>query len=72
VAHYILEEATINSFSEENSSETASAPINTDLKNLFSHQEMENYLKSFIKDSTYYFPEEIWLISFRKKSSTPT
>jgi SAM-dependent methyltransferase len=72
VAHYILEEATINSFSEENSSETASAPINTDLKNLFSHQEMENYLKSLIKDSTYYFPEEIWLISFRKKSSTPT
>nr|MEC4580957.1 methyltransferase domain-containing protein [Candidatus Parabeggiatoa sp.] len=68
VAHYILEEATINSFSEEDSSETASAPRNTQLEDLFAHQEMGNYLKSLIKDSSYYFPEEIWLISFQKKS----
>ncbi len=66
VAHYILNEATINSFSEEDPSETASAPKNVQLKDLLANQDMKNYLQSFIKDSTYYFPEEIWLISFRK------
>lgn len=66
VAHYILNEATINSFSEEEPSETASAPKNIQLEDLLANQEMKNYLQSLIKDSTYYFPEEIWLISFRK------
>jgi SAM-dependent methyltransferase len=72
LAHYLLKEATINAFSEEYSSETASAPRVTQLEDLFAHKETGNYLKSLIKDSTYYFQEEIWLISFRKKSSTPT
>lgn len=66
VAHYILNEATINSFSDEGYSETASAPKNIQLEDLLANKEMGNYLQSLIKDSTYYFPEEIWLISFRK------
>jgi SAM-dependent methyltransferase len=72
VAHYLMKEATINAFSEDYSSETASAHRATQLEDLFTHKETENYLKSLIKDSTYYFPEEIWIISFRKKYSTPT
>ncbi|KHD08744.1 hypothetical protein PN36_22695 [Candidatus Thiomargarita nelsonii] len=68
VAHYLLKEATTNAFSEEYSSGTADVPRVTQLEDLFAHKETENYLKSFIKDSSYYFPEEIWVISFGKKS----
>jgi aromatic-L-amino-acid/L-tryptophan decarboxylase len=66
--HYIFHEATINSFSKEDSVEVQSSIVNITLEDLLNHQEMGKYLNSLIKNSVYHFPEEIWLISFSKKN----
>lgn len=68
VEHYIFNEATINSFSKEDAPELESSVVNIQLEDLFNHKEIGGYLNSLIKDSAYHFPEEIWVISFGKKS----
>ncbi len=35
------------------------------LEQLLSNPKMETYLNSFIQNSVYYFPQEVWLISFQ-------
>ena len=62
--HYIKNEATINSFNKDKEVEPLSASKNITLEELLSHPEMEAYLKSLLRNSVYYFPQEIWLISF--------
>lgn len=68
VEHYIFNEATINSFSKEDAPELESSVVNIQLEDLLNHQEIGGYLNSLIKNSTYHFPEEVWVISFRNKS----
>ncbi|MBC6478785.1 MAG: class I SAM-dependent methyltransferase [Hormoscilla sp. GM7CHS1pb] len=62
--HYIKNEATINSFDKDKETEQLSASKNMTLSELLSHPQMEPYLKSFTRNSVYYFPEEVLLISF--------
>ncbi|MGB5634456.1 MAG: methyltransferase domain-containing protein [Waterburya sp.] len=62
--HYIKNEATINCFNKDKEVEPLSASTNITLDELLSHPEMETYLRSLLRDSVYYFPEEILLISF--------
>ncbi len=62
--HYIKNEATINSFNKDKEVERLSASKNITLDELLSHPKMERYLKSLMRNSVYYFPQEIWLISF--------
>ncbi len=62
--HYIKNEATINCFNKDKEVEPLSASKNITLEELLSHPEMERYLNSLIRNSVYYFPEEIFLVSF--------
>ncbi|MGB7058171.1 MAG: class I SAM-dependent methyltransferase [Geitlerinemataceae cyanobacterium] len=62
--HYIKNEATINCFNKDKEVEPLSASKNITLEDLLCNPKMEAYLKSLIRNSVYYFPEEIWLISF--------
>jgi hypothetical protein len=62
--HYIKNEATINSFNKDKEVEPLSASKNITLEELLSHPEMERYLNSLLRNSIYYFPEDILLISF--------
>ena len=62
--HYIKNEATINSFNKDENTEQLSESENIFLDELLTLPKMEQYLNSFIKNSTYYFPQEIWLIYF--------
>ncbi|MEA5550021.1 methyltransferase domain-containing protein [Anabaena cylindrica UHCC 0172] len=62
--HYIKNEATVNSFNKDKETEQLSESHHITLEELLSHPEMERYLNSLIRNSVYYFPEEIWLISF--------
>ena len=65
IEHYIKNEATINSFNkDEDTTELAESRTIT-LEQLFSNPEMEQYLTSLRRNSVYYFPQEIWLISFQ-------
>lgn len=64
--HYIKNEATINCFNKDKETEQLSASKQMTLEELLSHSEMEKFLKSFLRNSVYYFPEEIWLISFHR------
>lgn len=66
--HYIKNEATINCFNKDKEVEPLSTSKNITLEDLLSHPEMEAYLKSLLRDSVYYFPEEILLISFHSDS----
>ncbi len=62
--HYIKNEATINCFNKDKEVEPLSASKNITLEDLLSNPKMEAYLNSLMRNSVYYFPEEIWLISF--------
>lgn len=62
--HYIKNEATVNCFNKDHEVEPLSASKNITLEGLLSHPEMESYLNSLLRNSVYYFLEEIWLISF--------
>lgn len=64
--HYIKNEATINSFNKDVETKLLSTSKNINLEDLLSNPEMEKYLKSFIRNSVYYFPQEVWLISFHR------
>jgi ubiquinone/menaquinone biosynthesis C-methylase UbiE len=66
IEHYILNEATINCFSEEDTSTTANHSKSIQLDSLFSHPDMASYLQSMCHSSHYHFLEEVWLISFTK------
>ena len=66
--HYIKNEATVNCFNKDKETEQLSESHNITLEELLSHPKMEAYLKSFLKNSVYYFPEDIWLISFRNNA----
>lgn len=63
---YIKNEATVNCFNKDQEAEPLSTSKNITLGNLLSHPQMERYLTSLLRDSVYYFPEEIWLISFHR------
>lgn len=62
--HYIKNEVIINSFNRDQETEELSESKNITLEGLLSHPKMEAYLKSFIRNSVYYLPVEVWLISF--------
>gem|GEM_PF-579048 len=62
--HYIKNEATINSFNKDNSTEQLSESKNITLDKLLSNPKMEQYLNSLVRNSVYYFNQQIWLISF--------
>lgn len=62
--HYIKHEATVNSFNQDKKTKEFSTTQDITLEKLLSHSEMASYLKSFIRDSAYYFPLEIKLIYF--------
>lgn len=62
--HYIKNEATINCFNRDQEVEPLSASKNITLEELLSNPKMDRYLKSLLRNSVYYFPEEILLISF--------
>lgn len=64
--HYIKNEATINCFNKDKEVEPLSASKNITLEELLSNPKMKAYLKSLIRNSVYYFPEEILLISFHR------
>ena len=66
VEHYILNEATIHSFNRDDVEEMADSVGPIGLRELSQHPSMYAYLKSLIWDSTFHFPEEVWLISFGK------
>ena len=63
--HYIKNEATVNCFNKDKEAEQLSESKNITLEDLLSHPEMERYLNSLLRNSVYYFPQEIWLISFK-------
>ncbi len=62
--HYIKNEATVNCFNKDKETEQLSESNHITLDELLSHPQMEAYLNSLIRNSVYYFPEEILLISF--------
>ncbi|MEO1429459.1 MAG: hypothetical protein AAFV71_10415 [Cyanobacteria bacterium J06633_8] len=62
--HYIKNEATINCFNKDDEVEPLSASKNITLEDLLSNPKMEAYLNSLMRNSVYYFPEEVLLISF--------
>lgn len=62
--HYIKNEATINCFNKDKEVEPLSASKNITLEELLSNPKMEAYLNSLMRNSVYYFPEEVLLISF--------
>ncbi|NEO51906.1 MAG: methyltransferase domain-containing protein [Okeania sp. SIO3B5] len=62
--HYIKHEATVNCFNKDKETEQLSESHEITLEELLSHPEMERYLSSLMRNSVYYFPEEILLISF--------
>ncbi|NER23838.1 MAG: methyltransferase domain-containing protein [Symploca sp. SIO1B1] len=62
--HYIKNEATVNCFNKDKEAEPLSTSKNITLEELLSHPEMERYLNLLRRNSVYYFPEEILLISF--------
>ena len=62
--HYIKNEATINCFNKDQEVEPLSESKNITLEDLLSHPKMKVYLDSLVRNSVYYFPEEILLISF--------
>ena len=62
--HYIKNEATVNCFNKDNEVEPLSESKNITLEELLAHPKMAAYLGSLLRDSVYYFPEEILLISF--------
>lgn len=64
--HYIKNEATVNCFNKDKETEHLSESNHITLDELLSHPEMEAYLKSLIRNSVYYFPEEVLLFSFHR------
>ena len=60
--HYIRTESIMNSFGREGSEDDAKEFIG--LEELLRHREMGRFLRGFIRDGHYHFPEEIRLISF--------
>lgn len=65
IEHYIKHEATINSFNKDEETTELKESKTITLDQLLSHPEMEQYLSSLCRNSVYYFPQEIWLISFK-------
>ncbi|MFE4107996.1 class I SAM-dependent methyltransferase [Almyronema epifaneia] len=66
VEHYILNEATINSFNRDDTVEVEDSVGQIGLQELWQNPAMNAYLNSLVWDSTFHFPEEVWLISFGK------
>jgi SAM-dependent methyltransferase len=62
--HYIKVESTVNSFNQETESEELSCSRDICFSDLMNHSETKKYLESLLRGSFYYFPQEIWLISF--------
>ncbi|NES79805.1 MULTISPECIES: hypothetical protein [unclassified Okeania] len=62
--HYIKHEATVNCFNKDKETEQLSESHEITLEELLSYPEMEQYLNSLLRNSVYYFPEEVLLISF--------
>ncbi|NEP71030.1 MAG: methyltransferase domain-containing protein [Okeania sp. SIO2G4] len=62
--HYIKHEATVNYFNKDKETEQLSESHEITLEELLSHPKMERYLNSLLRNSVYYFPEEVFLISF--------
>lgn len=62
--HYIKNEATVNCFNKDQETKQLSDSNSIILEELLYHPQMETYLNSLRRNSVYYFPEEIWLISF--------
>ncbi|MGK7919303.1 MAG: methyltransferase [Trichodesmium sp.] len=62
--HYIKHEATVNCFNKDKETEQLSESHEITLEELLSYPEMERYLNSLLRNSVYYFPEEVLLISF--------
>ncbi|MBE9067417.1 methyltransferase domain-containing protein [Leptolyngbya cf. ectocarpi LEGE 11479] len=62
--HYIKVESTVNSFNQEIESEKLSCTKDICLDDLMSHPKTKKYLESLVRGSFYYFPQEVWLVSF--------
>lgn len=62
--HYIKNEATVNCFNKDKETEQLSESHEITLEELLSHPKMEQYLNSLLRNSVYYFVEEVLLISF--------
>lgn len=62
--HYIKVESTINSFNKNLLTEEVSSANKISFEGLISNPGMQLYFKTLIRNSCYYFPQEIWLISF--------
>lgn len=67
--HYILKESVSNSFMQEEWGRKNNRTIG--LNDILDHPALGTYLRSFIKNEMYCFPQEIWLISFAKKKRYP-
>ena len=62
--HYIKTESTVNSFNKGIKTEQLSVAEDISFKELMVCPPIRKYLESLIRDSFYYFPQEIWLIEF--------
>ncbi|MEM6352593.1 MAG: class I SAM-dependent methyltransferase [Cyanobacteria bacterium P01_D01_bin.14] len=73
VEHYIMNEATVNSFNRDDTETVEGAVSQTGLDRLLNHPDIKAYLDTLVWDSTFHFPEEVWAISFKKadKGSYP-
>ena len=71
LAHYIINESTINSFNKDEDLIEIPISQNLTLEELLSDQQIQRFLKSFIRGSAYYFPQETQLISFGNLSALP-
>lgn len=65
IEHYIKHEATINSFNKDKEHTQLDTSRNIFLEMLLARPRMAKYLKSLYRDSSYYFPQEVWLIAFK-------
>lgn len=64
--HYIKNEATVNCFNKDDEVEPLSESKNITLDELLSNPKMQAYLNSLMRNSVYYFPEQVLLISFHR------
>ncbi len=69
LAHYVINESTINSFNKDK--EQIDAPISgtVTLDELRGYAQLQHFLDSFIDGSAYYFPQEVQVISFGNVSA---
>lgn len=64
VEHYIKEESVVNSFAQRTKSNQLTAARDISLQELMSEPQIQAYLNNLVRDNSYYFPQEVWLISF--------